>query len=394
MKAHLLYEDRDFDFTAELPPGSADLIQDLELTTILNAMAAGDRFLFDVSARVLLTGLPDPGAVRYRQRVLADCLAEPEIIREMYRIAVAALQDRRGVWGFRSSQNPTTILSGAVGQLDVLITRLQELRQVADGHAKFSSGGLAALFRALQRELDDAYFDTLASHLRQLRFRSGELMSAQLDRDNSGINYVLRSGSARRGWRERVGIEPRSSYSFTLPPRDEAGAQVLQDMTSRAVNLVANAAAQSADHVSSYFTMLRAELGFYVSCLNLADRLAAKGYRSRFPTQRRRRRSRSRAPTCAIPAWSWPHQTRSPATTCTATGNRYHHHRRHLRREIHVPAQRRRGPAHDAMRVVRHRPGLPGQRDPRDLHPLHPGRGHRHDQRAAGRRAAAHERHR
>jgi hypothetical protein len=284
VKAHLLYEDRDFDFTAELPPGSADLIQDLELTTILNAMAAGDRFLFDVSARVLLTGLTHPEAVLYRQRVLADCLAEPEIIRKMYHIAVAALEDKRRIWGFLSSHSPTTILSGAVGQLDVLITRLRELRQVADDHAaKFSSGGLAALFRTLQRELDDAYFDALASHLRQLRFRGGELMSAQLDRDNSGINYVLRSGSARRSWRERVGIEPRSSYSFTLPPRDEAGAQVLQDMTSRAVNLVANAAAQSADHVSSYFTMLRAELGFYVSCVNLRDQLATQDQPVTFP---------------------------------------------------------------------------------------------------------------
>jgi DNA mismatch repair protein MutS len=49
-----------------------------------------------------------------------------------------------------------------------------------------------------------------------------------------------------------------------------------------------------------------------------------------------------------------------------------------------LPAQRRRGPAHDAMRAVRHRAVLPGERDQRDLHPLHPGGGHRHDQRAAG----------
>jgi MutS domain V len=284
VKAHLLYEDQDFDFTAGLPPGSADLIQDLELTTILEAMAAGDRFLFDISAKVMLAGLPDPDAVRYRQRVLADCIAEPDIVREMYRIAVAALQDRRGVWGFLSSHSPTAILSGAVGQLDVLIVRLRELRRVADDHAgQFSSPGLTTLLRTLQRELDDDYFETLGRHLRQLRFRSGELMSAQLDRDNSGINFVLRSGGARRSWKERVGIEPRSSYSFTLPPRDEAGAQALQDMTSRAVNLVANAAAQSADHVSSYFTMLRAELGFYVSCLNLRDQLAARDQPVTFP---------------------------------------------------------------------------------------------------------------
>ena len=42
MKAHLLYEAQDFDFGAGLPAGHEDLIQDLELATLLRAMAAGD----------------------------------------------------------------------------------------------------------------------------------------------------------------------------------------------------------------------------------------------------------------------------------------------------------------------------------------------------------------
>src|SRR6185437_14532901 len=101
---------------------------------------------------------------------------------------------------------------------------------------------------------------------------------SELGRDNSGINRALRApGDARPGWKERLGIGPRTSYSFTLAPRDDAGAQILSDLTSRGINLVANAAAQSADHIGSYFTMLKAELGFYVGCLNLAGRLAAKG---------------------------------------------------------------------------------------------------------------------
>ena len=75
MKAYLLYQAQDFDFGASLPPGHEELIQDLELTTLLQAMAAGDKFLFGVSAKVLLAGLHDPEAIRYRQRVLADCLA-------------------------------------------------------------------------------------------------------------------------------------------------------------------------------------------------------------------------------------------------------------------------------------------------------------------------------
>ena len=284
MKAHLLYPDADFDFAAELPPGYQDLIQDLELDTLLTAMAGGDKFLREVSARVLLTPVTDPEVIRYRQKILADCIAAPDVIRQMYEIAVDALRAKRGVWGFLGSRYPSSILSGAINQLEVLIVRLRQLRRLADAHAgTVSSAGLTALFGSLQRDLDDEYFDTLSAHLRRLRFRDGVPISAELDRDNNGINLVLRSRGGRRGWRERVGIEPRSVYSFTIPPRDEAGAQALADLTSRGINLVANAAARSAEHITSYVTMLQAELGFYVSCLSLHDQLTARAVPVTFP---------------------------------------------------------------------------------------------------------------
>jgi len=281
MKAHLLYQDRDFDFGADLPATYEALNRDLELTTLLQAMAAGDKFLLELSAKVLLASLHDPEAIRYRQRILADCLAQPEVIREMYAVAVGALQDKRHLWGGYGGtyQTPSSNLSGAVRHLEAYVARLRQLRKIADDHAgKFRSDGLRALFTTLQRDLDDGYFEEISFHLKQLRFRAGVLISAELDRDNSGIGFVLRAPEpARRRWTERLGIGPRTTYSFSLAPRDEAGAQILENLTSRGINLVANAAAQSADHIGSYFTMLRAELGFYVSCLNLADRLAAKG---------------------------------------------------------------------------------------------------------------------
>jgi MutS domain V len=281
MKAYLLDPGRDFDFTARLPASHQDLIQDLELTTLLRAMAAGDKFLAEVAVKVLLASLDDPDAIRYRQQVLADCLAHPEVIREMYAVADGALKDKRKLWtGYGGSyQNASSNLSGAVSHLGAYVARLRQLRQIADDHAgTFRSAGLTTLFATLQRELDDAYFEEVSDHLRQLRFRAGVLISAELDRDNSGTGFVLRApDQARRRWTERLGIGPRTAYSFTISPRDEAGAQILADLTSRGINLVANATAQSADHIGSYFTMLRAELGFYVGCLNLADKLAAKG---------------------------------------------------------------------------------------------------------------------
>ena len=281
MKVHLLYRDRNFDFAAGLPPGHQDLIQDLELPTLLRAMAAGDKFRYEVSEKVLLIGLREPEAIRYRQQILADCLASPSVIREMYAIASSALNDGRHLWNVYGTdyQTPSSTLYGAVAHLEGNTVRLRQLRKLADDHARdFHSAGMTALFASLQRELDDAYLTEVTSRLKELRFRSGVLISAQLDRDNSGTGFTLHaSGDGRRQWKERLGIGPHASHSFTLDPRDNAGAEILSDLTSRGLNLVANAAAQSADHLGAFFTVLRAELGFYVSCLDLADDLAAKG---------------------------------------------------------------------------------------------------------------------
>jgi MutS domain V len=281
VKAYLLYPDRDFAWEAGLPPGHEDLIGDLELGTLLEAMAAGDRLLYEVCAKVLLTGLDDPEAIRYRQQVLADCLACPGVIRRLHAIAAGALEDRRqlrlGMYG-SSYQSASSNLYGAVSHLEGYVARLRELREIADGNAgNVRSGGMRGLFATLQHDLDDAYFEEVSGHLKRLRFRDGVLISARLDRDNSPAGLVLRApGQARRRWAERAGLGPRTAYSFTVAPRDDAGAQILADLESRGINLVANAAAQSADHIRSYFAMLRAETGFYVGCLNLADRLAAR----------------------------------------------------------------------------------------------------------------------
>ncbi len=64
--------------------------QDLELDTLIGAMAVGDPSLFDVVGSVILTSVTDPDAIVYRQCALADCLEQPSIIRQMYDIAVEA----------------------------------------------------------------------------------------------------------------------------------------------------------------------------------------------------------------------------------------------------------------------------------------------------------------
>jgi DNA mismatch repair ATPase MutS len=109
------------------------------------------------------------------------------------------------------------------------------------------------------------------------------LISAELGQGNKGANYVLRKPLRKESWFARILGEGSPSYSFHLHPRDESGARVLSELNDRGVNLVANALAQSTDHILSFFTMLRTELAFYIGCLHLHENLDRKGVQLSFP---------------------------------------------------------------------------------------------------------------
>jgi len=286
MKVRLLHRDRDLDLRHELPRNEAALAQDLELNTLWGAMAGDDSFLFSVARYVLLSGIGNGvETVLYRQAILKDCLRNAAVIREVYDLTVDALDRRRQRWLGIASRYPAGILSDAVNLLDMFMGVLRNLRGIAAAHASgFASEGFTQLFAMIERELSDEYLANVQGHLTQLKFRKGVLLSAELAEGNVGTNYVLRQTSRdRRHWLKRLLGRTPSAYTFKLHPRDEAGARILSDLQSYGINRVANALAQSADHVRSFFEILRTELGFYVACLNLHERLTSKGEPVCFP---------------------------------------------------------------------------------------------------------------
>jgi DNA mismatch repair ATPase MutS len=268
------------------PTGNdAVLTQDLELVTLWNAMAGGDEFLFEMAKRTVLSGLTDPAAIVYRQQVLADCLEHPEIIRQLYQLAVEALENERTTGGLWSLASPDQILRHSVSVLKLQVGVLRRLRQIAEQEeaASFRSEGFTRFFAMLADELADDYLQAVEQHLRELEFRRGVFESAELAKGFKGRRYIVRTPREQR-WTERLPFGNRSaSYSFTIPPRDENGFKSLEKIRGRGINLVADSVAQSADHVKSFFAMLRLELAFYLGCLNLHDRLAGKGEPACFP---------------------------------------------------------------------------------------------------------------
>lgn len=287
MKAFLMYRNRNFQLEQGLSWNKEALAQDLELSTLFNAMARDDEFVFRVARTAVLSGVGnDVETILYRQQVLRDALKNPSVVMDLYRIATEAVEQEKKILGYGFFLDyPAGVLHRSVEALRLLVRMLERLRKIADEHSgKFESEGFGALFRMVKEELADEYLAQVHAHLRELEFRNGVLLSAELGPGNRGINYVLRKPNEKKqGWLMRILSKKPPAYTFRIPERDESGARALSELQGRGIVLVAKVAAQSAEHVRDFFTMLRTELAFYVGCLNLYDRLTRKGEPTCFP---------------------------------------------------------------------------------------------------------------
>ena len=135
------------------------------------------------------------------------------------------------------------------------------------------SAGFQRFFAMIQEELSNDYFAIVQDHLNRLKLKEGVLISAELGRGNEGQAYVLRKSPDKAGWLKKAITRQPPSYTLTIHPRDDAGARALEDLRNRGINLVANAVAQSAEHIDSFLKLLRVELAFYIGCLNLSEAL-------------------------------------------------------------------------------------------------------------------------
>ncbi|OMH29023.1 hypothetical protein BKD30_01505 [Tersicoccus phoenicis] len=288
MKVQLMDPGDDTELGDDDPPFAEDVAADLHLHYLWDAMSGGDPFLRAVARAALLRPLADPGTIRYRQEALADCLRHPATIAELYDIAVDAVTIRRSLFLLPVHGHPDLELSTAVRMLTELADRLDRLRRVrAPVTGGFASPAFRRFFAMIEQELDDAFMARLRRTLRELSFPQGLLTSAGIGPGGEVVSQILRRPrEENRRLFDRTPMR-RPVFSFTLPDRDEAGANALARLRDRSVNDVANAATQSVDHVLAFFTALRTELAFYLACGNAVNALHTLG-----------------APTCTPDPWA------------------------------------------------------------------------------------------
>jgi hypothetical protein len=288
MKAHLLHRDRDADLRQPMPWNSEALEKDLELVRLFHAMEQGDKFISDVAKKIVLScsGV-DVDTILYRQGILRDCLNHSAVIRDLYAVAVEGAEyENKHYFGTTLMRYPNWVLRRSIELSEAFLGTIKKLRRIGDSHAdQFVSEGWVAFFAMLREELGDEYLARARDHVEQLKFRDGTLLGSGLGKGNKGAHYDLlrQREQRRRGWLARLFARRPPVPGFTLDPRDESGARALAELRDRGIGAVANALAQSADHMRGFFGMLRTELAFYVGCVNLHERLSRKGEPICFP---------------------------------------------------------------------------------------------------------------
>lgn len=287
MKPLLMFRNRDFDLKEALPFNAQALVQDLQLDALFDAMAEGDKYLRDAARMALLTSLKGPDDIQYRQSVLKDCLHNQATVRAIYTIAVEAVERERHVWGTFGNY-PSLMLHRSLEVMAIFTDELRKLADIAAAHRDdFHSEGFTTFFNMIASDLSDEYFDSIRGHLMRLRFDDGLWINAKLGKGLQGTDLVLRRGhSLRRAWTQRVLNLRKTVSEFTLciGDRDETGARALSDLKDRAIASAAAALAESCEHILNFFRLLRAELAFYIGCLNLHSKLAQNRQPVCFPT--------------------------------------------------------------------------------------------------------------
>jgi MutS domain V len=292
MRAQLLIRDGEFDWSKPLPWNAETLESDLSLHTLFTAMADNDPTILEAVQKVVFGATTSVReTILFRQDVIRESLHHEAMVRELYTIATEAMEKaKKRYLGSTLSRYPHWLLGDAVEQMEIFAEHLRRVRIIADRHSRhFRSQGWVSFFGRLQDELDDAYFQTMAAHLRVLKMRGPTLLSAGLNNWSRPADYVLHNSPAvqrrniwQRLWTYFFPPKP-SSNSFSIHPRDEAGARALGRIHDEGIAFATVALAQAYDHVRDFFHDFQLELAFYLGTVNLYRQLTGKGEPVCFP---------------------------------------------------------------------------------------------------------------
>ncbi|MEM0123655.1 MAG: hypothetical protein QXI38_04010 [Conexivisphaerales archaeon] len=192
MKVYFMYDDRNFNPDQKLPLNADDLINDLGLKALLQAMADNDNFIMDISKKALILGVDDEETVTYRQEALTDAISNIGVIEQMYKIVTNVAIESHNKFYFVTKPYPTFMIYASISIIEVFLNALNKIRSITGPDiGGFKSEGFRSLFKTLFDELNYSYIESIKEYIKTLGFDNDITVRCELGKGNTEGNKVM-----------------------------------------------------------------------------------------------------------------------------------------------------------------------------------------------------------
>lgn len=272
IQVRLMNQDTPFCPVNDLKSIPSEILDDLKIIPVLECISKDDAIVRSSLESALRFPLTDTDAISYRQATLSDVLRLPLAIRSIYQIVLDALSaQQREDLRFYESQSVTQQFQCCKTQLEILVEYLKELSIFSlKNAANFSSRAFHDLFHDIDENFDSMFFSEAGDLLEELSFPRGMMIGAHLSSVGTISDLRLLSGV------QSAYDTDQQPNLFRLQPSDASG---FSDIVHRKEVVLCEAnrtLLRTVLHITDFFLQLRAELSFFVGCLNFAEMLSVQ----------------------------------------------------------------------------------------------------------------------
>ncbi len=282
MRTNLLYKERYLTKT-ELDTLKNDLIQDLGLEVIFDAMSKGDEFIKDTVKNVLTQPLTEASEIVFRQEIVKDAIEKPELFKKLFELAIETLESKKRTLLWMVNKKPSGVLFSNLRMLELLLEYLRKLWEFSEENKNsFNSFGMRRFISEINQTLNPEYLSKLSEFIDVVEFKTGLSFSAKLGYSNRIEKFIVRYKQESSNIIKKL-FTKEKGYSFTIDERDEAGFRALSEIKDKAIADLAVLLFNCVSHLLEFFERLKEEMAFYLGATNLYNAITQMGYPLSFP---------------------------------------------------------------------------------------------------------------
>jgi DNA mismatch repair ATPase MutS len=277
MEFDLLY--MDFDALGKTP-FAGDLIRDLKLKILLDAMAEGDKAIYEACAQVLTNPLVQAQSIRLRNEVVRDAVENGEAFESLYTAVRDTLERTRKYAEYVKPKYDKVITNEnkIVHQTEIAQIFMEGLKSLKAllirYRPRFQAEGLLRLCDSVNDTLTDEYIQRIQARIEELSFLrrgSGVSISGHIGEGLKQTEVVL-NRFLRPEKKQRLTF---SSRSAAIPLNSITLIQNAQEITEKALAPLYAILAGFNRAVQRFFEKLDFQLKFFAGSARLHRKLAA-----------------------------------------------------------------------------------------------------------------------